>query len=132
MTLERDCVATEHAHDAARDRRTATPDTHSSSRKLNSPARFPMDTLYVLCRSVDRRHPQDVDSEHAREAVAQKTTYFQAEAKQNPLVKEILAGGITVLSTDFNKMGETLADMIKNRTRGRIKNPFKLIIRNSI
>jgi len=52
-----------------------------------------MDTLYVLCRSVDRRHPEHVDSEHAREAVAQKTTYFQAEAKQNPLVKEILAGG---------------------------------------
>jgi len=31
--------------------------------------------------------------------------------------KEILAGGISVLSTDFNKMGDTLADMIKNRTR---------------
>lgn len=46
--------------------------------------------------------------------------------------KEILAGGITVLSTDFNKMGETLADMIKNRKRARIKNPFTLIIRNSI
>jgi DNA-binding LacI/PurR family transcriptional regulator len=46
--------------------------------------------------------------------------------------KEILAGGITVLSTDFNKMGDTLADMIKNRKRNKIKNPFTLIIRNSI
>lgn len=46
--------------------------------------------------------------------------------------KEILAGGITVLSTDFNKMGETLADMIRNRRRAKIKNPFTLIIRNSI
>lgn len=46
--------------------------------------------------------------------------------------KEILAGGITVLSTDFIKMGETLADMIKNRKRSKIKNPFTLIIRNSI
>lgn len=46
--------------------------------------------------------------------------------------KEILAGGITVLSTDFNKMGETLADMIRNRKRVKIKNPFTLIIRNSI
>ena len=46
--------------------------------------------------------------------------------------KEILAGGITVLSTDFIKMGETLADMIKNRKRTKVKNPFTLIIRNSI
>jgi len=46
--------------------------------------------------------------------------------------KEILAGGVTVLSTDFTKMGETLADMIKNRKRSKIKNPFTLIIRNSI
>lgn len=46
--------------------------------------------------------------------------------------KEILAGGITVLSTDFNRMGETVADMIKNRKRTKIKNPFTLIIRNSI
>jgi DNA-binding LacI/PurR family transcriptional regulator len=46
--------------------------------------------------------------------------------------KEILAGGISVLSTDFNKMGDTLADMIKNRTRKKVKNPFTLIIRNSI
>ena len=46
--------------------------------------------------------------------------------------KEILAGGISVLSTDFNKMGDTLADMIKNRTRKKVKNPFTLIVRNSI
>ena len=46
--------------------------------------------------------------------------------------KEILAGGITVLSTDFNEMGCTLADMIKNRKRNKIKNPFTLIVRNSI
>jgi DNA-binding transcriptional regulator YhcF (GntR family) len=46
--------------------------------------------------------------------------------------KEILAGGISVLTTDFNRMGETLADMIKNRKRNKIKNPFTLIVRNSI
>ena len=46
--------------------------------------------------------------------------------------KEILAGGISVLSTDFTKMGDTLADMIKNRTRKKVKNPFTLIVRNSI
>lgn len=46
--------------------------------------------------------------------------------------KEILAGGISVLSTDFVSMGETLADSLKNKTRTKIKNPFKLILRNSI
>lgn len=46
--------------------------------------------------------------------------------------KEILAGGISVLSTDFEKMGETLADMILQHTRKKVKNPFNLILRNSI
>jgi DNA-binding transcriptional regulator YhcF (GntR family) len=46
--------------------------------------------------------------------------------------KEILAGGITVLSTDFNQMGETMAEMVKKHSRDKIKNPFKLIVRNSI
>ncbi len=46
--------------------------------------------------------------------------------------KEILAGGITVLSTDFLKMGETMADMVKRHSREHLKNPFKLIVRNSI
>lgn len=46
--------------------------------------------------------------------------------------KEILAGGISVLSTDFMRMGETMAEMVKNHSRKKIKNPFKLILRNSI
>jgi DNA-binding transcriptional regulator YhcF (GntR family) len=46
--------------------------------------------------------------------------------------KEILAGGITVLSTDFVKMGETMADMVKTFSRQKVKNPFKLIVRNSM
>jgi DNA-binding transcriptional regulator YhcF (GntR family) len=46
--------------------------------------------------------------------------------------KEILAGGITVLSTDFVKMGETMADMVKRHSKEKIKNPFKLILRSSI
>ncbi len=46
--------------------------------------------------------------------------------------KEILAGGITVLSTDFSKMGETCAEMIRTRKYEHVKNPFKFILRNSI
>lgn len=52
-----------------------------------------MDTLYVLCRSVDRRHSLRLDSEEANEAITQKSAYFDAEAKVNPLVHEILISG---------------------------------------
>jgi len=44
--------------------------------------------------------------------------------------KELL--GITVVSTDFNKMGETAANIILHKTNGIIQNPFKLIDRGSV
>lgn len=46
--------------------------------------------------------------------------------------KEILAGGISVLSTDFARMGETMAEMVQTHSKEKIKNPFRLILRNSI
>jgi DNA-binding transcriptional regulator YhcF (GntR family) len=48
------------------------------------------------------------------------------------LLKEIVAGGITTISTDFNAMGKSLAEMILNRERKKIANPNNLIIRNSL
>lgn len=48
------------------------------------------------------------------------------------LLKEIVEGGITTISTDFNKMGETLAEMILNKELSRIENANNLIIRNSL
>ncbi len=50
---------------------------------------------------------------------------------ETPL-KEILAGGISVISTDFKKMGETAADMIKRRTAVKIENPCLFIARKSL
>jgi DNA-binding transcriptional regulator YhcF (GntR family) len=46
------------------------------------------------------------------------------------LLKELL--GITVISTDFEAMGVTAADMILNKKKGLIKNPFNFIDRKSI
>ncbi|MEO7991318.1 MAG: GntR family transcriptional regulator [Chryseolinea sp.] len=46
--------------------------------------------------------------------------------------KEILAGGIAVLSTDFERMGAEIADMIQNRNQRKVKNPFSLILRSSV
>lgn len=45
-------------------------------------------------------------------------------------LKELL--GITCISTDFKIMGETAADMILNKKKGKIKNPFNFIDRKSV
>lgn len=48
------------------------------------------------------------------------------------MLKEVVAGGITTISTDFTEMGKTLADMVLNRKSVQERNPSKLIIRNSL
>jgi DNA-binding transcriptional regulator YhcF (GntR family) len=48
------------------------------------------------------------------------------------LLKEIVEGGITTISTDFKKMGEQLAQMVLNKQQLRIENPNNLIVRNSL
>ncbi len=48
------------------------------------------------------------------------------------LLKEIVEGGITTISTDFNNMGKRLAEMIINKEHIQIENPNKLIIRKSL
>ena len=50
---------------------------------------------------------------------------------ETPL-KEILAGGISVVSTDFRKMGETAGEMIKNRIFKKTANPYLYISRKSL
>ena len=48
------------------------------------------------------------------------------------LLKEVVEGGITTISTDFNLMGERLAQMILNNEEVKIENPSSLILRKSI
>jgi len=48
------------------------------------------------------------------------------------MLKEVVAGGITTISTDFVQMGKELADMVLNHRKRRIRNPSKLIVRNSL
>ena len=47
-------------------------------------------------------------------------------------LKEILLDGITVISTDHNKMGELAARLILENKKEKIKNPFKIIRRKSL
>lgn len=48
------------------------------------------------------------------------------------ILKEVVENGITTISTDFNLMGQRLAEMILNKEHIQIENPSNLIIRNSI
>lgn len=47
-------------------------------------------------------------------------------------LKEILLDGITVISTDHTKMGETAARLILENSTEKIKNPFGIIRRKSL
>ncbi|WP_299584541.1 GntR family transcriptional regulator [uncultured Sunxiuqinia sp.] len=48
------------------------------------------------------------------------------------MLKEVVAGGITTISTDFNLMGQTLAQMVSERSKAQTSNPATLIRRNSL
>lgn len=48
------------------------------------------------------------------------------------VLKEVVAGGITTISTDFQLMGQTLARMVLDRSSGKIRNHSALIQRNSL
>lgn len=48
------------------------------------------------------------------------------------MLKEVVAGGITTISTDFEIMGRSLAEMVLNKNGGKIRNPSKLILRGSL
>jgi len=48
------------------------------------------------------------------------------------VLKEVVAGGITTISTDFQLMGQTLARMIQERSGEKIRNHSALIRRNSL
>lgn len=47
-------------------------------------------------------------------------------------MKEILEGGITVISTDFESMGQTLSTLVSTREKSKIANPSNLIRRSSL
>ena len=50
---------------------------------------------------------------------------------ETPL-KEILLDGITVISTDFQKLGDTAARMVLEKRKEHTVNPFYLVARNSL
>ena len=53
-------------------------------------------------------------------------------AYNDSLLKEIVEGGITTISTNFTLMGERMAQMILNEEMVQVENPNEVIIRNSL
>lgn len=47
-------------------------------------------------------------------------------------LKEVLIGGISVVTTDFEALGTNAAKMVLNELSGPVKNDFKLILRNTL
>lgn len=48
------------------------------------------------------------------------------------MLKEVVAGGITTISTDFKVMGHTLGKMVLSNQHKKVRNPSSLIVRNSL
>ena len=48
------------------------------------------------------------------------------------MLKEVVAGGITTISTDFIQMGKGLSDMVLNHQKIKVRNPSRIILRNSL
>jgi DNA-binding transcriptional regulator YhcF (GntR family) len=48
------------------------------------------------------------------------------------MLKEVVASGITTISTDFIEMGRTLSKMVLNHQHGQFRNPSRLIVRKSL
>ena len=47
-------------------------------------------------------------------------------------LKEVVANGISTISTDFKEMGKTLADFVENKKTGAVKNISRFTQRNSL
>ncbi|WP_319228660.1 GntR family transcriptional regulator [Draconibacterium orientale] len=48
------------------------------------------------------------------------------------MLKEVVAGGITTISTDFTEMGKMLANMVVTRDKSQVRNKARMIVRNSL
>ena len=80
---------------------------------------------------VNDRDLVDLLKQAARQSFVPGIDFGIISYNDTPL-KEILAGGITTLSTDFKLMGKTMASLINKKTVETIENPWKLNIRNSL
>ena len=80
--------------------------------------------------------PSDRNLVHLVKMAAEKGLELGKDAGivsfNDTVLKEVVAGGITTISTDFQLMGQTLARMIQERSTEKIRNESALIRRGSL
>ncbi|WP_297096009.1 GntR family transcriptional regulator [uncultured Draconibacterium sp.] len=57
---------------------------------------------------------------------------FGVVSFNDTMLKEVVSGGITTISTDFTEMGKTLANMVVTRDKSQVRNKARMIVRNSL
>ena len=98
-----------------------------------------------IIRSVDRRNVQKgeaylVVSDRNLVHIVKNAASMNLQLGQDvglvsfndTMLKEVVAHGITTISTDFIQMGKGLSGMVFNHLKTRIRNPSKFILRNSL
>ncbi len=68
----------------------------------------------------------------AKEKLFKPGKNFGIVSMNDTMLKEVVAGGITTISTDFMQMGKTLGEMVLTQKKLQVRNPSKLILRNSL
>jgi DNA-binding LacI/PurR family transcriptional regulator len=80
--------------------------------------------------------PSDRNLVHLVKMAADKNLELGKDAGivsfNDTVLKEVVAGGITTISTDFQLMGQTLAKMIQEKSTRIIRNQSALIRRRSL
>jgi DNA-binding transcriptional regulator YhcF (GntR family) len=84
--------------------------------------------VYVIPNDRDLVH---VIEQAKRQKLQLGTDYGIISYNETPL-KKFVENGITTISTNFETMGKTLAEMILNNCKTQIENPCQLILRNSL
>ncbi|HYQ58940.1 MAG TPA: GntR family transcriptional regulator, partial [Draconibacterium sp.] len=57
---------------------------------------------------------------------------FGVVSFNDTMLKEVVSGGITTISTDFKEMGKNLADMVLTHDKSKVRNKSRMIFRNSL
>lgn len=85
-------------------------------------------TLYIVIS--DRDLVQLVKSAQAGNLVPGKN--IGIISLNDTMLKEVVLGGITTISTDFKAMGARLAQMILSKEKIQVRNPASFIVRSSV
>lgn len=95
-----------------------------------TPEDFQKDSVYIFLSNSDRQMIEAIKlSRKLKYRIGQDIGII---SYNDTFANEVLAGGISVINTDFAEMGKTAAEMIIKGEREVVVNPSKLILRDSI